>query len=139
MSSNFINQVIKLTNAERRQARLQPLTNDPLLANTAQDHSDDMADNDFFSHTGVNGSKLGDRVKKSGYQYSTAGENIAAGQTTAEQVVEAWMNSPGHRANILNSKFTEIGVGYTFLENDTGSVNYNHYWTQVFGDDLVDV
>ena len=91
---------------------------------------------DFFSHTGADGSTVGDRVQNSGYQYSNAGENIAAGQTTAVDVVEGWINSPGHRANILNPNYTEIGVGYEYLQNDTGSINYNHYWTQVFGTPL---
>ena len=136
MSSKLINQVIELTNIERTNAGLQPLTLNSQLANAAQDHSGDMANDDFFSHTGVDGSNVASRVKDSGYQYSTVGENIAAGQKTAEQVVEGWMNSPGHRANILNANFTEIGIGYVYLKNDTGSVNYNHYWTQVFGTSL---
>ncbi|MDJ0690009.1 MAG: CAP domain-containing protein [Xenococcaceae cyanobacterium MO_188.B32] len=68
-----------------------------------------------------------------GYQYSTAAENIAAGYQTPEAVVEAWMGSAGHRANILNPDLTEIGVGYEYLANDTGSVNYNSYWTTTFG------
>ena len=136
MSTQFIEQVVELTNIERAKAGLQPLQlNNKLLA-AAQDHSNDMAQDDFFSHTGADGSSVGDRVKSSGYQYSTTGENIAAGQTTPAQVVEGWMKSPGHRANILNPNYTEIGVGYEYLENDTGSVNYNHYWTQVFGTPL---
>ena len=133
MSAQLINQVIELTNAERAKAKLPLLKENSQLVDAAQDHSDDMANDDFFSHRGVDGSTLGNRIQDSGYQYLAAGENIAAGQTTAEQVVEGWMNSPGHRANILNPNFTEIGIGYAFLKNDTGSVNYNHYWTQVFG------
>lgn len=136
MSSKFINQVLELTNTEREKAGLEPLKINSSLANAAQNHSDDMADDDFFSHTGLDGSKVSDRVQDSGYQYSTVGENIAAGQQTAAEVVEAWMNSSGHRENILNSDFKEIGIGYKFLENDTGLVNYNHYWTQVFGTSL---
>ena len=133
MSSQLINQVVELTNQERAKAGLQPLTLNNQLTQAAQDHSDSMAVDDFFSHTGADGSSVGDRVRETGYNYSTAGENIAAGQRTAEDVVEGWMNSPGHRANILNPNYTEIGVGYELLENDTGSVNYNRYWTQVFG------
>lgn len=133
MSSELINQVIKLTNIERANAGLQPLKPNSQLADAAQDHSEDMAKDDFFSHTGVDGSNVASRVQDSGYQYSTVGENIAAGQKTAAEVVEGWMNSPGHRANILNANYTEIGIGYEYLENDTGSVNYNRYWTQVFG------
>ncbi len=136
MSIQFIEQVVELTNIERAKAGLQPLELNNQLLNAAQDHSNDMAQDDFFSHTGADGSSIGDRVRASGYQYSTTGENIAAGQTTPAQVVEGWMNSPGHRANILNPNYTEIGVGYEYLQNDTGSVNYNHYWTQVFGTPL---
>ncbi|MEM7759978.1 MAG: CAP domain-containing protein [Cyanobacteria bacterium P01_A01_bin.40] len=136
MSSQLINQVLELTNAERAKAGLNPLTLNNQLAQAAQGHSDRMAEDDFFSHTGADGSSVSDRVQDTGYQYSRAGENIAAGQRTAEQVVQDWMNSPGHRANILNPEFTEIGIGYELLENDTGSVNYNHYWTQVFGTPL---
>ena len=136
MSTELINRVVELTNIERTKAGLQPLTLDLQLVDAAQDHSGDMAQDDFFSHTGADGSNVGSRVKDTGYQYSTVGENIAAGQTSAAEVVEGWMNSPGHRANILNANFTEIGIGYEYLENDTGSVNYNHYWTQVFGTPL---
>ena len=133
MSSQLINQVLELTNAERAKAGLKPLTLNPQLAQAADGHSDSMAADDFFSHTGADGSSVGDRIQETGYQYSRAGENIAAGQRTAEEVVQGWMNSPGHRANILNADYTEIGIGYEYLANDTGSVNYNHYWTQVFG------
>jgi hypothetical protein len=133
MSSQLINQVLELTNAERAKAGLQPLTLNNQLAKAAQGHSDSMAADDFFSHTGADGSDVSDRVQDAGYQYSRTGENIAAGQKTAAEVVQGWMDSPGHRANILNADYTEIGIGYELLENDTGSVNYNHYWTQVFG------
>ena len=136
MSLQLINQVLELTNEERTKAGLDPLKLNDKLANAADDHSDSMAQDDFFSHTGADGSSVSDRVESNGYQYSTVGENIAAGQTTAQDVVQSWMDSPGHRANILNADYTEIGIGYEFLENDTGSVNYNHYWTQVFGTSL---
>ncbi len=136
MSLELINRVLELTNEERSKAGLDPLQLNDKLANAADDHSDSMAQNDFFSHTGADGSSLEDRVQSNGYQYSAVGENIAAGQNTAKNVVQSWMDSPGHRANILNENYTEIGIGYEFLENDTGSVNYNHYWTQVFGTSL---
>lgn len=136
MNFELIEQVVQLTNVERAKAGLQPLKLNNQLVDAAQDHSNDMAQDDFFSHTGADGSSVSDRVRASGYQYSTTGENIAAGQTTAAEVVRGWMNSPGHRANILNANYTEIGVGYEYLQNDTGSVNYNHYWTQVFGTPL---
>ncbi|NJR45798.1 MAG: CAP domain-containing protein [Hyellaceae cyanobacterium CSU_1_1] len=133
MSSQLINQVLELTNAERAKAGLKPLTLNNRLTQAAQGHSDSMAADDFFSHTGVDGSDVSDRVQDTGYQYSYTGENIAAGQKTAAEVVQGWMDSPGHRANILNADYTEIGIGYELLENDSGSVNYHHYWTQVFG------
>lgn len=133
MSSQLINQVLELTNAERAKAGLKPLTLNNQLSQAAQGHSDSMAADDFFSHTGADGSSVSDRVQDTGYQYSYTGENIAAGQKTAAEVVQGWMDSPGHRANILNADYTEIGIGYELLENDPGSVNYQHYWTQVFG------
>lgn len=136
MSSQLINRVLELTNKERSKVGLEPLKLNKQLANAADNHSDSMARDDFFSHTGADGSSVSDRVINNGYEYSTVGENIAAGQRSAEEVVQTWMDSPGHRANILNPDYTEIGIGYEYLENDTGAVNYNHYWTQVFGTSL---
>ena len=133
MFDQLIEQVLKLTNEERKKANLDPLKLNSKLSSAADSHSDSMAKDDFFSHTGKNGSSVGDRVRDTGYNYLRVGENIAAGYSTASAVVSGWMNSSGHRANILNPNYTEIGIGYEFLQADTGSVNYNHYWTQVFG------
>ena len=105
---------------------------DDRLQLTAEGHSQDMAINDYFSHNTPDGTTPWDRIRAQGYFYSMAGENIAAGYASPESVVQAWMNSDGHRANILNCGFKDIGVGYYYLENDTGEVNYRHYWTQVF-------
>jgi Ca2+-binding RTX toxin-like protein len=132
-NSSFIARVVTLTNEFRAQNGLAALTLNSELSNTAQWHSQDMALQDYFSHTGKNGSTPWDRAELFGYSSTAMGENIAAGQTTPESVVEGWKNSPGHRANMLNAGFTEIGVGYDFLASDTGSVNYSHYWTQFFG------
>lgn len=129
----FIQQVLNLTNAERTKAGLSPLKLNSQLTQAAQLHSEDMANSDYFSHQGYNGSSVGDRIYASGYKYTYAAENIAAGQTTPEEVVQAWMNSPGHRKNIMSSKYEEIGIGYYYLAHDTGDVNYNYYWTQNFG------
>ena len=74
----------------------------------------------------------GQRIAAQGYSYSTWGENIAAGYTTAASAVNGWMNSEGHRNNILNCNFKETGVGYYYLANDTGNENWYRYWTQVF-------
>ena len=129
----FINRVLELTNAQRLQAGLVPLTLNSKLNNSAQAHSEDMALHDFFDHKGSNGSSMSDRALASGYQFYRLGENIAAGYATPEDVVQGWLNSPGHRANILNPNYREIGIGYYYLANDTGNVNQNYYWTQDFG------
>jgi uncharacterized protein YkwD len=126
---NFESELLKLTNLERKKLGLAALRRSPQLAQAAQSHAVDMAKNNYFSHRGLNGSSMADRVKRSGYAYSTIGENIAAGKATPEGTIRQWMNSPGHRANILNSKFTEIGFGYANAPNSP----YRHYWVQLFG------
>ncbi|MFD3570309.1 CAP domain-containing protein [Streptomyces sp. NPDC058671] len=123
--SSAADQVIALVNTERAKAGCGPLSHNATLTRAAQGHSDDMAARDFFDHTDPDGDGPGERVTAAGYPWSTYGENIAKGQSTPEQVMEAWMNSPGHRANILNCDFKEIGVG---IHTDGGP-----YWTQVFG------
>ncbi|MEU4077760.1 CAP domain-containing protein [Streptomyces venezuelae] len=123
--SSAADQVIALVNQERAKAGCGPLTANATLARAAQGHSDDMAARDFFDHTNPDGADPGDRVTAAGYPWSTYGENIAMGQSSPESVMEAWMNSPGHRANILNCSFKEIGIG---IHSQGGP-----YWTQVFG------
>ncbi|MEG4247252.1 CAP domain-containing protein [Microcoleus sp. Pol10D4] len=135
-NQNFINRVLELTNIERSKLGLSPLTLNTQLLNAAANHSQNMALQDFFSHTGKDGSSLGSRISATGYQFSAAAENIAAGSSTPEQVVSSWMNSSGHRTNILNPNLKEIGIGYYFLADDTGTENWNHYWTQVFATSL---
>ncbi|MBP8535294.1 CAP domain-containing protein [Streptomyces sp. MK37H] len=120
-------EVIALTNAERAAARLAPLAPDPRLTAAAQAHSDDMVARDFYSHTGPEGHQPWDRARAAGATHRGIGENIACGQRSPEEVVRGWMNSPGHRANILKPDFTHIGVGHA-----TGS-RAGTYWTQVFG------
>ena len=124
---------LKLVNQERTQRGLKSLTLNEQLDQAADQYSKAMAEQDFFDHTGKDGSSPGDRIAKTGYRANTWGENIAAGYNTPEAVVRGWMNSSGHRANILNPNFTEMGLGYKSLRNDTGRVNYGNYWTQVFG------
>lgn len=132
MSQDVIDRVVELTNLERSKAGLSPLTVNAQLAAAAQGQSENMALQDFVSHTGLDGSQPWDRVSATGYQWFAVGENLFAGGTSPEEVVAGWMSSPGHRANILNPDLQEIGVGYYFLLNDTGSLNYHYYWTQVF-------
>ncbi|MFC9161631.1 sigma-70 family RNA polymerase sigma factor [Streptomyces fungicidicus] len=115
--------VLSLTNTERAKAGCGPVKSDDRLARAAQLHSEDMSANDYFSHTGQNGSSFVDRAKAQGHP-SPGAENIARGQSSAASVMDAWMNSPGHRANILNCSLTSLGVGVT--EGDWT-------WTQVFG------
>lgn len=124
--------VVDLVNSERSKAGCLALIVSPQLSAAAQGHSVDMALNDFFSHTSKDGRSPWDRIRATGYEYRSAGENIAAGYSTATSAVNGWMGSSGHRANILNCNFQETGVGYYYLANDTGSVNYRSYWTQVF-------
>jgi uncharacterized YkwD family protein/spore coat assembly protein SafA len=119
-------QVVQLTNQERAKNGLKALTQDWELSRVARYKSMDMRDKNYFSHTSPTYGSPFTMMKNFGITYRSAGENIAAGQTTAQEVVRAWMNSPGHRANILSGNYTHIGVGYA----QGGS--QRHYWTQMF-------
>jgi uncharacterized YkwD family protein/spore coat assembly protein SafA len=119
-------QVIELTNQERQKAGLSPLQLDWQLSRVARYKSRDMRDTGYFAHRSPQYGSPFDMMKSFNVQYSSAGENIAVGQTSPEQVVREWMNSPGHRKNILNGTYTHIGVGYA----KGGS--YGTYWTQMF-------
>ena len=124
--SAFQNEVVRLVNAERAKKGLAALSTDSLLMKTATVKSQDMAKNKYFSHTSPTYGSPFDLMKQYGVSYRTAGENIAMGQTTPAQVMDGWMNSEGHRANILNSAYTRIGVGVA--QNSAGQ----YYWTQHF-------
>ncbi|BBC29896.1 SCP-like extracellular [Streptomyces graminofaciens] len=115
---------MQLVNAERDKVGCSPVTLNAVLTKAAQAHSTDMAAHQNMSHTGSDGSSPGDRITRAGYDWSTYGENVAYGYATPEQVMAGWMTSPGHKANILNCAFKEIGVGLA----QSGS-----YWTQDFG------
>ena len=128
----FALDIFNLTNSERANAGCPPLRLNAQLTQAAQGHAADMALNDFFSHTGSNGSSPWNRINATGYQFASAGENIAAGYSTPQAAMNGWMNSPGHRANILNCAFQDIGVGYYYRNPDPGQVTYRHYWVQVF-------
>ena len=108
-------------------AKVAAVTANAKLRCAARKHSKDMKVNNFFSHTGSNGSTPWARIKAAGYVYTNAAENIAAGQATAAAVVTAWMNSTGHCNNIMNGVLREVGVGYY------PGGTYGHYWTQDFG------
>lgn len=121
--SQAAQQVIDLTNAERSKNGLPGLTMDNQLCGVAQKKSVDMQQNNYFSHTSPTYGSPFDMMRDFGVTYNSAGENIAQGQQTPQAVVQAWMNSEGHRKNILSNSFTHIGVGY--------EQNGNH-WTQMF-------
>lgn len=125
-ASGLVKQVVDLTNQERKKNGLNALKLDGELANVAEMKSEDMKENDYFSHTSPTYGSPFEMMENFGVDYSTAAENIAVGQKTPESVVNAWMNSPGHRKNILNKQVTHIGVG-TAKDGSQGI-----YWTQMF-------
>ncbi|MFF3013396.1 CAP domain-containing protein [Streptomyces sp. NPDC057939] len=117
-------EVLALVNKERAAVGCPALTVNEKLTKAAQDHSADMAAHSNMSHTGSDGSDPGQRITRAGYQWSTYGENVAYGYDTAAKVMEGWMNSPGHKRNILDCSFKEIGIGLA---------QPGQYWTQSFG------
>ena len=120
----FANQVVKLVNEERAKAGLSPLSVNSKAANAAQTRAREIEKS--FSHTRPDGSSFNTALTEAGVSFRGAGENIAYGQTTPQQVMEGWMNSSGHRANILNANYTSLGVGH--YKNGAGV----DYWTQLF-------
>lgn len=116
-------EVVRLTNEARAQYGLKPLTVNWELSRVARYKSQDMVDRHYFNHTSPTYGSPFQMMKAFGVTYRSAGENIAYGYRTPKAVVDGWMNSPGHRANILNAGFTQIGVGY---------VAQGNYWTQMF-------
>lgn len=96
----------------------------------AEKHSRDMASNNFFSHYGSDGLRVGDRITETGYQWSVAGENIAAGYDDVASVMKGWLNSPGHCENIMDPRFTEFAVER--VDADESVADYRNYWTQVY-------
>jgi uncharacterized YkwD family protein len=125
--SDYAKQVVNLVNAERSKQGLKPLTINATLTKSAQAKAQDMHDKKYFDHNSPTYGSPFDQMKQFGYKYSYAGENIAMGQKTPQEVMNSWMNSSGHRANILSPNFTEIGVGY---------VKDGNYWVQQFGKSL---
>ncbi|GHG23418.1 hypothetical protein CBQ26_02470 [Deinococcus indicus] len=133
--TGFAQQVLDLVNAARAQGRTcgatayaaaPALTLNAQLGQAAQDHAADMAAQNYFSHTSKDGRTAGQRIAAAGYAYRTWGENIAAGQVTAAQVMDGWLKSEGHCKNIMNAGFRELGVGYATSTSGP-------YWVQDFG------
>ncbi|MET9245677.1 CAP domain-containing protein [Nonomuraea sp. NPDC003709] len=119
-------EVVRLTNAERVKGGCDPLKHDARLRRAAFGHSADMAKNDYFDHDSQDGRDMVDRIRATGFTGSTLAENIAMGQRSAAEVVKGWMNSDGHRKNIMNCSYTLIGVGAA--KDAQGQI----YWTQDF-------
>lgn len=126
---SYLTELLELTNAERQRAGLAPLTLSTTLSSAAQRHAEDLVRSGIFSHTGSDGSQPSDRALDAGYPFRYVGENIAAGGSTASMTIQQWMNSIGHRDNILKPEYTEVGFGYIADENTP----YRYYWVQVFG------
>ena len=124
--SSYQQQVLDLVNAERTKRGISALTLDSNLSSVATKKSQDMVNKNYFDHTSPTYGSPFDMMKQFGISYRTAGENIAKGQKTPQEVVTAWMNSEGHRKNILNPNFTNLGVG---IAKDTKGTTY---WTQMF-------
>jgi uncharacterized protein YkwD len=127
----FAAQVIALVNERRAAAGCPALVPNGTLTEVAQEHSQDMADHDFTSHTGSDGRSPFQRMQDAGYHYRRAAENIAFGSKTPAETVALWMDSPPHRANILDCALRETGVGY--VEDPGDALRYGTYWTQTFG------
>ncbi len=123
-SSNFAEEVLRLCNIERANYGIAPLELDENLIECADIRAEEIVEE--FSHTRPDGTSCFSVLK--GISYYTCGENIAAGHSTPEETVDQWMNSAGHRANILNGEFTKLGVGYCYDENGM----YKNYWVQLF-------
>lgn len=130
--------MLSQVNEARRQARqcggqqfeaAEPLTWSCKLEAAANSHSQDMAENDYFSHTGPEGAGIEQRVGNQDYLWQAVGENIAAGHTSVSAVVEGWLDSPGHCRNLMNDAFTEMGMA----KAENSESRYSTYWTQTFG------
>ena len=149
---SFEEQVVEIVNQQRlANGALAPLKQETLLDNSSETHSANMANRDFFAHCDPDTkTNPGARIQAAGYTWNSYGENIAAGYSTPASVMNGWMNSSGHRANILSTNFRELGVGYFFQSNDAANVRtdnngdcisdgngtsgpFGHYWTQNFG------
>lgn len=124
-------EMLSLINAARRERGLDSVTFSSALSRAAQVHVEDIVENNYkLTHIGSDGSSVRDRAEREGYATRYVGENVAAGHNSVEETFEQWMNSSGHRANILNPNYTEIGVGYYLNAPRT---TYEHYWVLVLG------
>jgi uncharacterized protein YkwD len=137
-AASIAGHVLRLTNEARSQPRncgdrffdaSPPLRSDPLLDRAAASHAQEMARHGLLEHEGRDGSSPADRVTRAGYRWRSVGENIASGQTTAEQVVQEWLRSPTHCANLMSPGFAEMGLAYAVNVDSAGGI----YWVQELG------
>jgi len=122
-------QVLDATNAERAKVGCSPLVADSKLNSSADGHAEDMAAKNYFAHNSQDGRTFDQRISAAGFKFGSAGENLAVGQSTVSKLLQDWMASPGHRKNIVNCDYTNLGVGYAF--SNYGGVS-KHYWVQNF-------
>lgn len=122
----YVEQVVSLANVEREKAGCSPLRSNSKLRSASQAHADDMAERDYYEHTNPEGRDAGDRITTAGYAWSSWAENIHRGPKSPAAAMEDWMNSDGHRRNILNCSFKDIGVGVKLTANGP-------WWVQNFG------
>lgn len=128
--------VLSAVNAARAKAGCQPLRLNGKLTAAARGHASAMAEQNFFGHAGKDGTRFSSRIKRQGYSYRTAAENIAAGQKSAGQVVKSWLGSSGHRRNMLDCRMTETGIAVVYQADDRpirgNAAPLRYYWVQVF-------
>jgi uncharacterized protein YkwD len=129
-------QVLALANAARAKAGCAPLQREARLTAAATGHARAMAKQNFFGHTSKNGASLRQRVNAQGYRYRAAAENIAAGRSTAGEAMQTWMNSAGHRKNLLNCRYAQTGIAMVYQADDAPlpgqQYPMKYYWVQVF-------
>lgn len=137
MANDLEDQAFALINQHRAAAGCEPLAHNAKLASAARGHAQAMAQKDFFSHNSKNGAKYTSRIKAAGYKGRRTAENIAAGQSSAAEVVAVWMASSGHAKNIRNCALKESGIGMAYQKDDQPLPGQKHpmryYWVQVFG------
>ena len=136
-SADAVQSVLADVNSVRAKAGCGPLKLNKALMAAAEGHARNMAEQDFFGHKDKAGRGITGRVRSQGYRYGLVAENIAAGQKSAGEAVQAWVDSPGHRKNIMNCRFRETGIAMVYQPDDSPlrgrSMGLQYYWVQVFG------
>jgi uncharacterized protein YkwD len=135
--ADAVETILSSINAIRAKAGCGPLKLNKALMAAAKTHATNMAEDDFFGHRGKDGRGFASRIRSQGYVYGLAAENIAAGQKTPAKAVQAWVDSPGHRRNILNCRFRDTGIAMVYQPDDRPLRGQNkglrYYWVQLFG------